>query len=276
MKKLIFVLILVLQFAPGFSQSKKIKYDYLGQKPPGNIPELFAPGIVSVKGRYEYSLAISHDGNEIFFTTESPGDGLMVIHRNNGIWGKPEPANLRGNNSWEFEAFYSPYGSKLYFSSNVDDVPRIWFCEREKSGWSKPEMLDSPVNSTPAFWATVSNDKTLYYTNLEARKIYKSEWIDGKYSKTEDIGLPFGGHPTISPDERFLLFNYKGDLFVSFNKKGSWSEPIAFDENINTTFGETCPCLSPDGKYIFFSRYNEPENKSNIYWVSSKIIDNVN
>jgi len=37
-------------------------------------------------------------------------------------------------------------------------------------------------------------------------------------------------------------------------------------DKINTPFGETCASLSPDGKYIFFSRYDEPGEKSNIYW----------
>jgi hypothetical protein len=42
---------------------------------------------------------------------------------------------------------------------------------------------------------------------------------------------------------------------------------------INSAFTETCASLSPDGKYIFFSRYDEPDEKSNIYWVSSSVID---
>jgi hypothetical protein len=35
---------------------------------------------------------------------------------------------------------------------------------------------------------------------------------------------------------------------------------------------ETCPSLSPDGRYLFFSRYNEPGGLSNIYWISSAVI----
>ena len=43
---------------------------YLGQKPPGKTPELFAPGIVSKKNSKEHCLAVSPKGDEMFFTTE--------------------------------------------------------------------------------------------------------------------------------------------------------------------------------------------------------------
>jgi hypothetical protein len=41
---------------------------------------------------------------------------------------------------------------------------------------------------------------------------------------------------------------------------------------VNTEFAETCPSLSPDGEFIFFSRYNEPEGRSNIYWISANLM----
>ena len=33
------------------------------------------------------------------------------------------------------------------------------------------------------------------------------------------------------------------------------------------------PAISPDGKYLFFTRYNGYENSMDVYWVSAKIID---
>src|SRR5512145_203655 len=84
--------------------------DYLGQTPPGSTPEIFAPDIVSVTGRYEYGVALSPDGDEIFFTAEDPGHGLMITRRVDGEWTTPKVANLRGVNQWEFEAFYTRDG----------------------------------------------------------------------------------------------------------------------------------------------------------------------
>ena len=49
------------QFFPGTSTG--IKGPYFGQDPPGNIPKLCAPGLVSTRGNAEYSCTFStHEG----------------------------------------------------------------------------------------------------------------------------------------------------------------------------------------------------------------------
>ena len=253
--------------------------DYLGQTPPGNTPEIFAPGIVSVTGRYEYGLSVSPNNDEIYFTAEEPGDGLMVVRKVNGIWGKPELANLRGKNRWEFEAFFTPDGSKLYFTSETNDTSKFWFMVKDAGTWSKPKYLPSPINNTSVMWCTFTFDETMYYGNNNNFQIHRARLTSGKYTEIENLGFK-GTHPTIAPDESFFLFNSrsyggygKSDILVVFkNENGSWGTPINLGDKINTEYSETCASLSPDGKYIFFSRYNEPENKSNIYWVSSDII----
>ena len=40
---------------------------YFGQKPPGLMPEIFAPGIVSLKGRVQGSVSFSPNLNEMYF-----------------------------------------------------------------------------------------------------------------------------------------------------------------------------------------------------------------
>ncbi|UCE23916.1 MAG: PD40 domain-containing protein [Candidatus Zixiibacteriota bacterium] len=254
-----------------------LKGDYLGQTPPDSVPVIFAPGMVSVQGRYEYGLAISPDGQEIFYTASRPGDGLMVTRQINGVWTEPEVANLRGDNSWEFEAFYTADGRKVFFSSMGEDrKSRIWFADKDSSGWVKAEILDSPVNSIDVFWATFTADGSMYYTDVNNSKILRSRLTEGEYRETEDTGIPSGAHPFIAPDESFMLFNNDGDIYVAFLREDdSWGEPRLLGDKINSSFMETCPSLSPDGKYIFFSRYNDLEGKSDIYWVSSDIIEQV-
>ena len=41
---------------------------------------------------------------------------------------------------------------------------------------------------------------------------------------------------------------------------------------VNSNFGETSPSITPDGKYLFFSRYNDEGGLPNFYWVSTEII----
>ena len=58
----------------------------------------------------------------------------------------------------------------------------------------------------------------------------------------------------------------KPDIFVSFrNPDGSWCKGIKLPASINTEDGELCPSVSPDERYLFFSRLTN--NDSNIYWV---------
>ena len=271
-----FLIILAFTFIGNAQNNESIISNDIFDNPPDSIPKIFAKGIISTPDRYEYGLAISPNYDEIFFTAESPGEGLMVLRKTeNGYWTSPEIANLRGTNSWEQEAFYTPDGQKIYFASPANDTTRIWVSSKEKAKWSTPTLLDSPVNDTRVFWATFTNTNTMYYSNLGVIKIYRSQISDNQYKETEHSGIPFGVHPSISKDESFILFNYRGDIYVAFNNKENiWSEPIKLGGFINTSeYLETCPSLSPDEKYIFFSRYNDLNKKSDIYWVSSNIIE---
>lgn len=259
----------------GSQETAEPGIDYLGQTPPDSIPVIFAPGIVSINGRYEYGMAISPDGCEIFFTAEGPGDGLMVVRRVDGNWTDPEPAGLLNDSSWVFEAFYTVDGGKLHFAviSPGDRMPKLWSAEKNDTGWGDATRLDSPVNDDDLMWATFADDGTMYYSNLSRGGMYRSRLVDGKYAAIEKIDVEFGSHPFVAPDQSFVVFNGKDDIYVSFADSTGWTEPILLGGGVNSEFGETCPSLSPDGKYLFFSRYNEPEDKANIYWTDSRVIE---
>ena len=69
----LFLLTISTYYAQSFDTNKqKLTGPYLGQKPPGMAPELFAPGIISL-GYHEHRLAISPDGTEIYFPVFSNG-----------------------------------------------------------------------------------------------------------------------------------------------------------------------------------------------------------
>jgi len=53
------------------------------------------------------------------------------------------------------------------------------------------------------------------------------------------------------------------DIFISrVDRKGSWSQPIPLNENINTEFDEGTPCLSKDFKTMYFTRCKSSKNKA--------------
>ena len=65
---------------------------YLGEKPPGMTPEIFAPGLVSTGG-FERDVAITPDGREIFFGLAGPSYQYTTVVSTrvvDGRWSEPK------------------------------------------------------------------------------------------------------------------------------------------------------------------------------------------
>jgi WD40-like Beta Propeller Repeat len=266
---------------------ENVKGDYFGQIGPKDSAIIFAPDIVSVVNRYEYGLAISPTHDEIFFTCEGAEDstkisGLLHMVREGDNWLKPQKANLNLVGLWEQEAFFYPDGKKIFYAVSDSVGTKIWTSFKTEDGWSKGEFLNSPINnaSKRLFYTSFNMNGDMYYTNVDEFKIYKTELKEGEYKEYAEIGLPRAGHAFIAPDESFIIFDSrqkdtfgKLDIYVAFKEEnGSWGNPINLGAHVNSEYSETCPALSPDGKYIFFGRYNDVNEKSDIYWISSDII----
>ncbi len=82
--------------AEGAQRKTNSSADYLGQQPPGVIPELFAPGIVST-GLHEHSaVLITPDGNDIFFTVADAPQHVILHVRRNKMSGGGQNRPVRG------------------------------------------------------------------------------------------------------------------------------------------------------------------------------------
>jgi len=262
----------------------KLTGPYLGQKPPGMTPEIFAPGIVSTPMNAA-KIAFSPGGKEIFFRLMNHDHSFMTLvhmEQKKGIWGKPEVAPFSGQYH-DGEPFYSPDGSRLFFTSNrplngqtMKKDFDIWAVQRKPSGWGIPENLGVVINSDrnevdPA----VSKNGTLYFTsNRDGGRgnsdIYQSDLINGQYSRPENLGdginTPFSeSGPYIAPDESYIIFNrYRsptGDgLHISYKKKdGSWSEAVSMGTQIDSEYKGFHGIVSPDGRYLFFTSAKNPD-----------------
>lgn len=263
-------------------KSEPVNRDYLGQAPPGKVPEIFAPGIIS-HGFHELGIAISPGGDEIFYVTSDRSYKLYHIIRltQEGChWGLPEVASFSGR-FIDNSVCFSADGNRLYFRSkrppDGDAGSRrdgnFWMTDRTGNRWSIPEMLPPPVNTQKNESAlSVAANGTLYFSASYEKEhggdIYRSVMKDGKYGRPEklqcEISTAYGeGRPFISPDESYLIFqsNRPGslgynDLYVSFRKDdGSWQTPVNLGEPVNSEYSEFAPHVSPDGKYLFFSSY---------------------
>jgi len=262
-----------------------VQTTYLGLEAPTSEAVVFAPGVVSTPGRFEYGLSIHPGGNRLLFSAESPDQGASVFERRfeHGTWTPPVRAELSdGARKHEMEAFFSVDGERIFFApySKGMDV-RIWTAEVTPDGFTDPRELGGPVAEDPSFYPVQATDGSLFYTNLAKRAVWQATLDGGKVTDARDAGLEKGGHAFPSPDGSFILIDSASlnsdeqrDIYVSFRKDdGSWGTPKALGPSVNTEFSETCPSLSPDGRFLFFSRYNEPGGISDIYWISSEVIE---
>lgn len=257
---------------------------YFGQDVPGSTAELFAPGIVSITGRYEFAVSFSPTGERMLFTVQTADEKVMVMHSRmvNGSWSRPLPVSLaNGARVDEMEAFFSPDEKYVYFAPYDEGMDvRIWRVTIEADDWVEPMPLTGAIAEQAAFYPTMADDGTLYYSNIEARKPYFSrQGPDGTWS-AQAVAVDFGMHVFVAPDQSFLLLDAraedslgKGDIYVAFaTGENRWSEPVNLGAGVNSAFSESCPSLSADGKYLFFSRYDEEGGVAQIYWVDAGVI----
>lgn len=142
------------------------------------------------------------------------------------------------------------------------------------------ENLGPDVNTTaPEYVPVVSaNNRELYFTSRRddstARlrdpngkfyeDIYRSEKSAQGWSSATNIGQPVNSEThdatvSLSADGNTMIF-YRtnrnltgGDLYITYKKKGQWSEAEKLPEQINSNYQEACASLSPDGEVLVFS-----------------------
>jgi len=261
---------------------------YLGQKPPGLTPAVFAPGIVSTPTAWEAAISFTPDGSEVFFTRRLviSGNENRILHTKleDGEWTAPSPPSF-ARDLIEYEAFVSPDGRTIFYNSDRSKPARpgavgeIWYSEKTVDGWGEGRYLSDTINKGWVMFVTAARNGTLYFTAGYDRRfgVYRSVFEDGQYREPEflpdEINHLRGAHPFIAPDESYLIFDAQPDgmgmsqLFVSFRTEaGGWTRARPFDSTINATYTENIPHVSPDGKYFFFHRNND------IYWVDAAVI----
>jgi hypothetical protein len=261
---------------------------YLGQTPPGLEPQVFAPGVVTLANRDEWTGVFTPDGQEFYFSVSNPGWSgyrLMMARQQEGAWTAPVVLPFSGQyiDLWPH---LSPDGHQLFFTSSRPEQTwldtNVWMCERQGSGWSDPVKLG--LNHVGRDYAgTCTADGTHYFGSRRngGMSIFRSTPVDGEYTYVEMLPYPiniasgYNQHPYVAPDESYLIFcSDRGatwDLYISYrNADDSWQEPINLGPSINSPDSEWLPSLSPDGQYLFFSRStgstSDPQNLD-LYWV---------
>ena len=278
------VLIFSLSTPDQGKESLPLTGPYLGQKPPGLAPELFAPGIISTCTQHG-SAYFGPDGREVYFSRMLPLPSvIMYMREENGRWTPPQVV-CEG-----LTPGLAPDGETVLFSTW-----ELWRMFKTPAGWTSPEKLGPAVNFQKRQDSPyAAADGTLYFCSMFGDRdgIYRAEFAAGTYGKPEKLERGIGTgrgdfSPCIAPDESYLVFastrpGYGAtDLYVSFKTSdGSWTAPKNMGPAINSGAKEAFPFVSFDGKYLFFmsNRVSElnhdpiPDGPGNVYWVDARVI----
>lgn len=231
-------------------KSSNLTGDYLGQTPPRATPELFAPGVVST-GLYERDVAMTPDGNELYFGLITGDDVTIVVtKRENGVWTKPEIAPFCDDpDIFNLEPHITPDGKQFLFLSTRPKEGQekkqgwvyqdIWAMDRKADGWGEPYNLGNPANKhepvntdAPEYYPSCTKDGTLYFTRevtqdgrsrsliLRSQAIYIVHSEGRFYGKPEILPSAVNSgdaqfNAFIDPDERYLIVsiaNYKDNI----------------------------------------------------------------
>ncbi len=275
----------------------ELKGYYLGQPLPGETPVVFAPGIVSVDSTIEHGApTFSPDGNEVFWQSNLRHKNkdteifLKTMNRIEGQWTAPEASPYGGMPA------FSPDGNQIYFLPlDTKKEKGLYLAVKKSDKWSEPKPMNL-ITRFPElkylYGPSITSNGTLYFFahaeglgTMNDFGIYRSEFINGKYVKPKLLPPSINAAegvlnwtPFISPDESYLMFcsnrnNAQQDLFISFRRfDGTWTNAYNLGVPINTDRGERFPVISPDGKFLFFTRWVDRGNEE-VMWVSADIIN---
>jgi Tol biopolymer transport system component len=251
------------------------------------MPEVFAPGILSLPDTREHSLAYSPRGDEIFFARGEgwPYTRILRMKRSGDTWSVPEIAPF-SKDAYATQPVFSPDGQYLYFSSshNTEQLRHytIWRCRRNGDSWSLPEeVVNMGGSDMHEYHPTVGPDGSLYflYWDFKAQTgdIWVSRQSDGKHLPPTRLAAPISTEynevrPSVDPKGNYLLFEsdrpggFGGtDLYICWkNPDGNWSAPRNLGPEVNTSNDDDVPNISPDGKYWFF------QLNGDVYWRDAK------
>jgi Tol biopolymer transport system component len=191
-------------------------------------PQVFAPGVIS--GKDVFGITFTPDGKTVYFCETDPEIKhiqIMESHRQAESWSAPKAASFSPGTHRDVDPFVTQDGRYLIFESNRPGPGResrsdfdVYIMERQKSGWSEPRSLTEINTDANEVFASATSDGSLYFS---------SERPGGK------------GKP---------------DIYMSRKTAKGYGPPVNLAE-LNTDDGDGNPAVSPNGRFLIFSRAND-------------------
>ncbi len=271
------------------------KGPYLGQTPPGPIAKVFAPGLICDTRPHQKERHGSFSGDGNTFCYKKLG---KVYITENSDQGWTVPKHIKGIPNLSWSPCLSPDANSIYFidqhftRSGRRRTPRSkgWSfhrCIRTSKGWSLPEELGPPFRLAVGGFSVAADNSICF--NSERGRFWIAPFVGNTWARAIKIPVEKGNlkgcHPGIAPDESFMVFysirpgalgGTETDLYLTLRgADGTWTRPRNMGPRINTRYYEFGARISPDKKYMFFTRSNgwggnSYTDTADIYWVELK------
>ncbi len=263
------------------------KNAYLGQKPPGEKPEVFAESMLMKNDTFPMGrVAFSQDGKEFYYSSNntwfnSKAAKIRYFKYENGKWNGPFVLNEHYNTPT-----FSIDGNKLYFEGGQPDGKHfiVWQSTRKPEGnWTEPSVYLAVPYALYQFMPTASG--TCYAGSRVPGDTTRKDMdicefkISGGDTTIRSLGEPintkeFDGDFFVAKDESYLIVStketkdYECELWISFHKTdGSWTPLVSLGPEINNDIAHRWgQYVSSDGKYLFYSTGHSPKD-CRIVWV---------
>jgi len=266
---------------------------YLGQRPPGLVPEPFAPGLITT-GEDEGSSGFARGGTVFLFQKFRERRCQTYIMRLvNGLWTPPELIPF-----WETMAengdfvISSDDRTMLYqvrTETGAGPISHIWHAEITAAGWGKAAAFPSPVNTSffESFASDTAGGALYFFSRRPGGKgrsdLYTSAPKAGVYAEPVNLSALNTEYdewdPFIAPDESYLVFcstkpggSGWDDLYITFRRAdGEWGPAVNMGPEVNSAGSENRPFVTRDGKYFFFT--STRNGSRDTFWVRAKFLD---
>ena len=229
-------------------KAENLGADYLGQTPPGNTAQRFAPGIVADIHHEHSRLTVSNDGLELYW---------------NFI---PVDTNYRSQTGRPF----------------VVDKANIWFVRKTENGWTEPAVFPLTKNyigSCPTF--SPAGD-IFYYKIVDPNAdsdvrpkpsiLYAAKKLHGEWANSLPVNniLPREKNRASASfcfaENGNLYFDYGGpkedgewwwNMYFREYKNGEYLRPVKLEYGINNGRVDWCPWIAPDESYLIWSSHRD-------------------
>lgn len=205
---------------------------YINESLPGAVPEPFGPDFFA--GSFHSAPVFSPDMTTMWWAGSYGSATIYTSRFVDGVWSDPETIEFSNEITQYRDPFISPDGQRFYFISPKDysdelspGKENIWMMTRQGEGWSEPQPLPLEINTLSLHWTvSVAANYDLYYSAGERGN---------------------------------------KDIYLSRFVNGTYTNPVALDEPVNSNAMEITPNIAPDGSYLLFSRYTSEDETPYLY-----------